>query len=212
DISGGQRDASAVAIAHAEGGQVVVDAVRAWAAPHNPEHAIAEAAAFIRTYGCTTITGDRYAGQFPEQAFRRHAVWYELSALDRSALYRELLPRVLSRTVSIPNDAQLLKELRGLERRRGFGGRGDRIDHRPNAHDDRANALAGAVWLVSRPSLGGGEATLIGYGAGSADPTGSFTNLVAAPRPIETPPTRPWRFGDVRTCPVPPRLRLTRGG
>ena len=210
DISGGQRDASAVSVAHAEQERIIVDAVRAWPAPHNPEQAIAEAAAFIKTYGCMSITGDRYAGQFPEQAFRRHGVWYEVSTLDRSALYRELLPRVLSGAVTIPNDPAVLKELRGLERRRGFGGRSDRIDHRgAGSHDDRANALAGAVWLIDKPKTGGGEATRIGYGSAGADPRySSPTNLVPA-SPERCVSYRPYRHGDGPPQ-LPARLRRTR--
>jgi hypothetical protein len=40
-----------------------------------------------------------------------------------------------------------LAELRGLERRRGTAGR-DRVDHRPGSHDDRANSVAGVVYLA----------------------------------------------------------------
>jgi hypothetical protein len=54
---------------------------------------------------------------------------------------------VNARTIEIPNDAKLFRELRGLERRRGTAGR-DRVDHRPGGHDDRANALAGTAWCV----------------------------------------------------------------
>jgi hypothetical protein len=42
----------------------------------------------------------------------------------------------------------LLRELRGLERRRGASGR-DRVDHAPGAHDDWANAAAGALVAVA---------------------------------------------------------------
>ena len=66
----------------------------------------------------------------------------------------ELLPLVTSGSIEIPNDPKLLRELRGLERRRGTAGR-DRVDHRPGSHDDRANSLAGVAWVVSQ-SLGGG--------------------------------------------------------
>jgi hypothetical protein len=41
----------------------------------------------------------------------------------------------------------LLRELRGLERRRGTSGR-DRVDHRAGQHDDRANSAALALTLV----------------------------------------------------------------
>jgi hypothetical protein len=44
--------------------------------------------------------------------------------------------------------SDLLRELRGLERRRGTAGR-DRVDHAPGQHDDRANAAAGALVLAA---------------------------------------------------------------
>lgn len=150
DASGGQRDAAALAIARRDGDDhVTVELVRAWPAPHNPEVVIAEAAAILRSYGCSSVTSDRYAGQFPARVLERHRIALRVSELDRSALYVELLPRVLSQTVTIPNDPALLRELRGLERRRGFAGK-DRVDHRPGSHDDLANALAGAVVVVGR--------------------------------------------------------------
>jgi hypothetical protein len=53
--------------------------------------------------------------------------------------------------VELPDVPELLRELRGLERRRGPSGR-DRIDHRSGSHDDRANAAAGVAALL-RPSV-----------------------------------------------------------
>lgn len=147
DPSGGSRDAFTVSIAHTIERRAVVDVVRAWAPPFNPSGVIAEAAALIKTYGCREVTGDRYAGEFPREAFRSHGVEYRLAELDRSRLYLELVPRVNAGEVEIPDDAKLLRELRGLERRRGTAGR-DRVDHHAGAHDDRANALAGAVHLA----------------------------------------------------------------
>jgi hypothetical protein len=41
-------------------------------------------------------------------------------------------------------------QLLGLERRTARGGR-DSIDHAPGAHDDIANAAAGALTLASKP-------------------------------------------------------------
>ncbi len=74
---------------------------------------------------------------------------YAVAEKDRSQLYLALLPTVNSASVEIPDDATLLRELRGLERKRGSSGR-DRVDHRPGAHDDRANALAGVVSLLMK--------------------------------------------------------------
>lgn len=147
DFSGGMRDAAAAATAFRDGERVVVSAVRGWPAPHNVEQVVGEVVAFARSYGCHRIVADRYAAEFPRRAAERHGATLAVSELDRSALYLELVPRVLSGGVELPNDPATLRELRGLERRRGYAGR-DRVDHRPGAHDDRANALAGAVHLA----------------------------------------------------------------
>jgi hypothetical protein len=154
DPSGGGRDAFTVAVAHRDGERVIVDCVRAWTPPFNPTGVVAEAAELLKTYRCNEVTGDRYAGEWPREAFRAHNVDYEISELDRSRLYLELLPMVNAGTIEIPNDGKLLAELRGLERRRGTSGR-DRVDHRPGSHDDRANALAGAAWCISQQFAGG---------------------------------------------------------
>ncbi len=67
---------------------------------------------------------------------------YRIAAKDRSALYLTLLATLNSGRLELPDDKVLLRELRGLERRRGPSGR-DRVDHPPGAHDDVANAVAG---------------------------------------------------------------------
>jgi hypothetical protein len=56
-------------------------------------------------------------GEWPREAFRSHRIDYEVSKLDRSALYLELLPIINAGTVELPDDPKLLRELRGLERR-----------------------------------------------------------------------------------------------
>jgi hypothetical protein len=57
------------------------------------------------------------------------------------------LPLVQSCAIELPDDAALLKELRGLVRKRGFAGK-DRVDHRPGSSDDRANACAAAIYVA----------------------------------------------------------------
>ena len=49
------------------------------------------------------------------------------------------------------DDARLLTQLVGLERRTARGGR-DSIDHTPGAHDDLANAVAGLAAVAKRGS------------------------------------------------------------
>ena len=74
-------------------------------------------------------------------------VRYELAAKPKSDLYLGLVAHVNAERVELPDLPELLRELRGLERRRGPSGR-DRVDHRPGAHDDQANVVAGLADLL----------------------------------------------------------------
>jgi hypothetical protein len=58
----------------------------------------------------------------------------------------KLLSLVNSQAVRLPDHPELLRQLRGLERRRGWGGK-DRVDHPRNQHDDLSNVAAGALVL-----------------------------------------------------------------
>ena len=94
------------------------------------------------------VRGDRYAGEWPREQFRAHGIGYELAEKPKSDLYLDLLAAVNSASVELPDEGALLRELRMLERRRGSSGR-DRVDHPPGAHDDRANAVAGLVAMLT---------------------------------------------------------------
>jgi hypothetical protein len=59
-------------------------------------------------------------------------------------LYRDLLPRLNSGEVELLDHPRLVHQLVNLERRTARGGR-DSIDHPVHAHDDCANAVAGAI-------------------------------------------------------------------
>jgi hypothetical protein len=90
------------------------------------------------------VTGDRYAGEWPREAFRKLDIQYELSERPKSALYQDLLPRINSGQVELLDHPRAIAQLCSLERRTARGGR-DSIDHAPGAHDDVANAIAGLV-------------------------------------------------------------------
>jgi hypothetical protein len=145
--SGTGKDAFTVGIAHRDGDRAVLDVLRVWKPPFNPSGVIAEAADVLKLHGLREVTGDRYAPGFVSEGFRKHGVTYRAGERDRSQLYLELLPAVNARRVVLLDDVDLLRELRGLERRRGTSGR-DRVDHRPGSHDDRANAAAGALVMT----------------------------------------------------------------
>jgi hypothetical protein len=73
------------------------------------------------------------------------------SKLTKSDIYKEFLPLLNSGEVELLDVPRLHAQLGSLERRVARGGR-DSIDHAPNAHDDLANAAAGAVTsLVTGP-------------------------------------------------------------
>jgi hypothetical protein len=146
--SGSGADAWTKAIAHREADRVVLDVLRTWTPPFNPSGVIAESAALSKAYGLHATTGDRYAPGFVLEGFRAHGLTYAPSTQDRSALYLELLPLLNAGRVRLLDLSDLLRELRGLERRRGTAGR-DRVDHAPGQHDDRANAAAGALVLAA---------------------------------------------------------------
>ena len=90
------------------------------------------------------MTGDAYAGEWPREQFQKRGVMYLKSSRNKSQIYTDLLPLLNSQKVELPPDAQLHRELLGLERRTSRGGR-DSIDHCPRAHDDLANAVAGVL-------------------------------------------------------------------
>lgn len=144
DPSGGSADAMTLAIAHKEGETVVLDAVRERKPPFSPEAVVAEFAKTIKAYGLSSVTGDRYAGEWPREQFRKQGVHYKLAEQTRSDLYRDLLPALNSGTLDLLDHRPLVSQLVGLERRVARGGK-ESIDHAPGGHDDVANAVAGAV-------------------------------------------------------------------
>jgi hypothetical protein len=99
-------------------------------------------AEILKSYGIKRVKGDRYAGAWPEQEFLKWGITYIASDKDKSAIYLDFLPLVLSSRVELLENKTLSAELRSLERRTRKGGR-DLVDHPPKLHDDLANACAG---------------------------------------------------------------------
>ncbi|MBL8599766.1 MAG: hypothetical protein JNL14_18685 [Devosia sp.] len=147
DPSGGSNDSMTLAIAHREGDQALVDAMRERKPPFSPEAVVQDFCDLLTEYGVREVTGDRYAGEWPREQFRKLGVTYKLSEKPRSDLYRDMLPVLNSGRAELLDSPKLVTQLVGLERRVARGGR-ESIDHAPNGHDDLANAVAGAVDLV----------------------------------------------------------------
>ena len=149
DPSGGSKDSMTLAISHRDAGRVVLDLVRERKPPFSPEAVVQEFADVLKSYRSSTVAGDRYAGEWPRERFRVHGINYKIAEKNRSELYLELLPVVNSQTVELLDNQRLVSQLVGLERRTSRAGK-DSVDHGPGAHDDLANAAAGALTLVDR--------------------------------------------------------------
>ncbi len=154
DPSGGSADSMTLAIAHVEaGGRRVLDAVRERKPPFSPADVVAEFCAVLKASNLRSATrGRSFAGEWPRERFREHGVTYEPAESTKSELYRDLLPPLNSGQVELLDHPRLLAQLVGLERRVARGGR-DSIDHAPGAHDDLANAAAGALVAIKAIAL-----------------------------------------------------------
>lgn len=150
DPSGGSVDSMTLAVAHHEGGKVVLDCVRERKPPFSPAAVVKEFAATLGTYRVTIVRGDRYAGEWPRERFREHGIEYCLAERVRSDLYRDLLPLLNSGQTELLDEPRLIGQLCKLERRTARSGK-DSIDHGPGGHDDVANAAAGALLLAQAP-------------------------------------------------------------
>ena len=147
DPSGGSRDSMTLAIAHAERDEVILDALREVLPPFSPEAAVKEFAGVLKAYGLRSVSGDRYAGDWPRERFREHGIEYKVADRTRSDLYRDLLPLLNSDRVDLLENQRLVSQLSALERRTSRGGH-DTIDHASGGHDDLANAAAGALLMA----------------------------------------------------------------
>jgi len=144
-------------IAHLDDDRAVLDSLRVWKPPFNPNVVIAETADVLRTYRLRQVTGDLYAPGFVKDGFATNRITYLPSRTpppqdmrrDKSMIYLELVPLVNSGRVGLLDVPEALRELRGLDRRRGFGGR-DKVDVQGGrGHDDQANVIAGALVLAA---------------------------------------------------------------
>jgi hypothetical protein len=149
DPSGGSQDSMTCAVAHVESNGVVIDALREVKPPFSPEIVVSEFCALLKSYNVYSISGDRYAGEWPREQFRKFNVIYEPCDKSKSELYVELLPLLNSKRVDLLDHPRLINQLLGLERRTARSGR-DSIDHPPGQHDDVANACAGVCAVATR--------------------------------------------------------------
>ena len=173
DSSGGSRDSFALAIAHMEGDVAVLDVVEEIKAPFDPSVATAELCKVLKAYGCSQVYGDRYAGNWVPNEFKKHGITYLPSGRDRSQLYLEALPLLHSHRVRLLDLPRLISQLCSLQRRASSSGK-QSVDHPKNSRDDVANACMGSVVFAADATVTavmghGGGAIFSGDGSGYPD-------------------------------------------
>jgi hypothetical protein len=119
DPSGGSSDSMTLAIAHRRSdGFIVLDVIREVRPPFSPDAVVAEFCALLKRYRIVTVQGDKYAGEWPVEAFAKYGVRYEQSAAPKSDLYLDLLPLLNSKQAELLDHSRLVAQLCQLERRR----------------------------------------------------------------------------------------------
>jgi hypothetical protein len=149
DPSGGKNDSFSLSIAHKSDDKAVIDLVRAWDSPFNPKEVTSEISKVLKSYGVLSVTGDRFAAEWPIAEFYEHGITYQQCEVNKSELYLSFVPVTNSHGVELLDDKRLLTQLRRLERKRGRAGK-DTVDHPPRLHDDLANSVAGVSFLLSQ--------------------------------------------------------------
>lgn len=154
DVATGSKsggDAAALAIAHRTADGIArLDAVQTWRPPFNPASVAHEMAALCAAYRVRTVTGDRFAQGFSDELFRQAGLTSRPSDRDKTQIYLDFAGLLNAGQATLLDVPDVLRQARGLERRRGPTK--DRIDHGrgTGAHDDAINVVAGALTLAAR--------------------------------------------------------------
>jgi hypothetical protein len=166
--SGTGGDSMVLAIAHAkqfvDGEYVIVlDAIRE-RSRFTPEEFCAELCEFLKTYGVTEVVGDAWGAQFVRTQFEKPGrdLKYRLVAdvdeewKSKSDLYRQLVPLLNSPgRLELLDHPKMVAQFVSLERKTTRGSNRDLIDAPQGAHEDIANAAAGALLLAGKRFMGG---------------------------------------------------------
>ena len=142
----------ALCIAHAAREHAVIDAIREVVPPFDGEAVTADFCALLRTYRVGLLWGDKWGGDWVANAFRRRGQPYAAFKETKSELYRVLMPLLTSGRVELLDHPKAIAQLQALRRAVAQRGR-EVIDHPSGAHDDVANVIAGAVFLLHRDGL-----------------------------------------------------------
>ncbi|MER9711080.1 hypothetical protein [Mesorhizobium sp. M0213] len=156
DPSGGSSDSFTLAIGHdglddQQLGKdlIVLDRLEEAKPPFKPEEVVAKFSAILKSYGCDSVYGDAYGGEWVTAAFERHGIRYLRSPMTKTELFLNFLPMLNSHSIQLLDHGKMVAQLVGLQRRVTSAGR-ETIDHKAEAHDDVANAVAGCLAVIAQ--------------------------------------------------------------
>ena len=92
---------------------MLLDVIRELRPPFSPESVVTDFATTLKDYRIRKVQGDRYAGEWPREQFRKLNIEYEPSAKPKSDLYRDLLPLLNSQRVALLDNPRLSNQLIG---------------------------------------------------------------------------------------------------
>jgi hypothetical protein len=170
DMSGGSSDDAVLSLAHKVDHRAVVDLVvrQDGDCPFNPRKAVRKFAAACKAYGVRSVTGDNYAGNTFKSDFEAEGIRYNPSPLTKTEIYEAFEPPLNAGEIEIPDIPKLQEQLLTLVIR------GAHVDHQPGDHDDWANAVCGAVYLVLAPVFVSSTAHFGWYGNDGGGFNGSY--------------------------------------
>lgn len=101
----------------------MLDLVREMRPPFSPESVVEDFSQTLAAYRVGRVHGDRYAGEWPREQFKKRGVDYLPSDKVKSDIYLAALPLLNSGKVQLLDNKRLVQQLHGLERRTARGGR-----------------------------------------------------------------------------------------
>jgi hypothetical protein len=133
---------------------VVLDVLRERKPHFIPQEVVREFAELLKAYGCTEVWGDKYAGGFHSDEWRRNGITFKPSENDTSENYIRWLPLLLSGRAKLLDNKSLRSQTCALERSVMPSGH-EKISHPriANAHDDLCCAAAGCMVTADRKTV-----------------------------------------------------------
>jgi len=167
----------AMAIAHREGDDVVLDAVRERRPRFVMRDVVVEFAQTLRTYNISEIAGDKFARAIVADEWARNNIRSVDSEFDTSGHYARVLPMLMGGRAKLINSATLRAQLCSLERHVPPSGHEQiRKPQVASAHDDVAAAVAGALVRASaKRTLFGPDAIWLDHDSDAEQPSGQLT-------------------------------------